>query len=293
MSEELCVGLFGMTSLEEQKFFRDYVLKTYTGTGAIVDLGSWLGSTTIPLAMGLRARTDLPAEARKVHAYDRFIWEAWMEPYLHGCMDRHAPGDTFLPEYMKRVARWIDLIDVHAGDLLNERWSAGPVEFLLVDVMKSWELANFVVTEFFPQLIPGVSQVVHQDFKHFYTSWIHLVAYEYRDRFELVESIPQSASVVMKCVEAIPRSAVRPLGPDLFSDAEVDAAFDYSMSLVRPVERSAVVAAKAMWFVHRQENEKAARVLEHHLQRGDCDTLHPEVAAVLPFLRSLARGAHP
>jgi hypothetical protein len=109
--------------------------------------------------------------------------------------------------------------------------------------MKSWELANFVATEFFPQLIPGMSQVVHQDFKHFYTSWIHVVVYEYRDCFELVESIPQSASVVMKCVKAIPRSAVRPLGPDLFTDAEVDAAFDYSMSLVQPVERSAVVAA--------------------------------------------------
>jgi hypothetical protein len=43
--------------------------------GEIIDLGCWLGSTTISLASGLRELND----PGKVYAFDWFIWEPWMD----------------------------------------------------------------------------------------------------------------------------------------------------------------------------------------------------------------------
>ena len=45
--------ILGMTSMEEQLFLEDYAQNEYSGKGEIVELGCWLGSSTISLARGL------------------------------------------------------------------------------------------------------------------------------------------------------------------------------------------------------------------------------------------------
>src|SRR5262249_13582069 len=153
----------------------------YSARGRIVDLGCWLGSTTIALARGLRRREDFSQDIAQhrevVHAYDRFVWEPWMDPFLEGCQTTYQAGDSFLREFKSRIRGLDDLVAVYPGDLTAMTWNGGPVEFLLIDVMKSWPLTNHVIKMFYGHLIPGSSYVVHQDFKHYYTSWIHLVCY--------------------------------------------------------------------------------------------------------------------
>src|SRR5262249_37872901 len=148
----------------------------FKGVGAVVDLGCWLGSTTISLARGLDRNPRPNVRTSQVHAYDRFIWEEWMEErYPFPGSKLLHPGDSFLDEFQRRTSEVAKRIRVYPGDLLRAEWNGGPIELLLVDAMKSWDLANAIVHVFFPKLIPGRSLILHQDFIHYYVSWIHLL----------------------------------------------------------------------------------------------------------------------
>ena len=120
---------FGMTTEYEQEYFEAYTRDMYRGLGEIVDLGCWLGATTIPLAKGLSQRSEI--EGRKVHALDLFHWKSWMDPYLSGCHYSYSEGDTFLPEFISRTQEWSDWIAVKQTDLQTYRWSGKPIEFCL------------------------------------------------------------------------------------------------------------------------------------------------------------------
>src|SRR5437868_1804020 len=109
----------GMTSLTERLYFHDYAAWTYTGRGALLDLGCWLGSTTIPLAAGLVENRHPGTWPRRVQAFDLFLWEKWMEPFVQGTplAGRFAPGDSFQVEFERRCTSWRDRIDVCACNL--------------------------------------------------------------------------------------------------------------------------------------------------------------------------------
>ncbi len=263
--------LAGMTSLAERLQFRDYAAWTYTGQGALVDLGCWLGSTTIPLADGLAENRHPGTRRRRVLAFDQFVWEEWMEPFVQGTpvAGRFAPGDSFREEFERRCVPWRDRIEVCPRDLTCFEWTGGPIEFLLIDAMKSWPLANAIARTFFPHLIPGVSLVVHQDFAHYYTSWIHLQTYRLRDYFQPVTDVEGSCSLVFRLTRPIPaRLLLRELTFADFSDPEIDHAFAHSRSQVAACKSPAIEAARMMTCVHAHRPEKAAALLRRYFAAG-------------------------
>jgi hypothetical protein len=258
--------VFGMTCKEEQKYFRHYARTLYTGAGEIVDLGCWLGSTTIPLAQGLRRNPR--GTGRHIHAYDLFVWQKWMDPFLPGCARNYRVGESFLDEFHARTRAYADRIKAHPGDLRRLGWNGGPIEFLLVDAMKNWELAAFVVAHFFPNLTPGSGLVVQQDFKHYYTSWVHPIQYRLRDYFSFKTDVPDSGSAAFRLR--------RPLDLDLgwladlkgLPDQEIDEAFAWSLSLVEAPSRPNIAAAKVMHFIHLDRLADAKRALEGFIRQG-------------------------
>jgi hypothetical protein len=88
-----------MTTPEEQEFFRESARAVAREDGAIVDLGCWMGSTTIALARGvMNSGAGGRKEPRnRIHAFDVFVWEAWMEANLNDVSCDYQPGDSFLP----------------------------------------------------------------------------------------------------------------------------------------------------------------------------------------------------
>jgi len=60
----------GMVSRNEMAYLFWLVSETYTGSGKIVELGSWLGKSTVALASGLK-KTGI---AETVSSYDKFEW---------------------------------------------------------------------------------------------------------------------------------------------------------------------------------------------------------------------------
>ncbi len=273
-------SLVGMSSRQERDFVRQYAARDFKGEGAIVDLGCWMGSFALPLAIGLRENPRSKGRTPAIHAYDLFCWQDWMNPCVANTRwsGRYQEGDNFEDALLEQIAPVADLVTIHAGDLNNERWeSAEPIEYLLIDVMKSWELTNCVVRTFFPALRPGLSLVHHQDFVHYFTPWIHLIMYRFREYFEPLKYVPED-SFIFTFRKSIPRELLeKSYGFDDFSPEESAAAFDYSLSLIPTAARANVHAARIMMHIHRQDWAGARAELERVQAAG----ISPERELVL------------
>lgn len=250
-----------MTTRLEQAYLYWYVQNKYSGKGEIADLGCWLGSASICLAKGLEANKAIKMKNKRIHAYDIFIWEPWMDKEVKNTpLERkYKSGDSFIDEYTKRVNRWENLIEIHSGDLKQIGWDKKyAIEFLFNDASKTWDLTNSIIQNFYPSLIPGVSIYIEQDFAHYYTSWIHLVRYRFRDYFKPILHIPFSGSVVFKYIKPVlPEMLNVSYSFSSFSEDEIDSAFEYSMKLVSPQMQGNVLEAKVMFFIHKGDMERA------------------------------------
>jgi SAM-dependent methyltransferase len=264
--------LVGMTSKTEQDYFAEYGEKIYSGKGEVVDLGCWLGSTTIPLVKGLLKNPAFIESGRKVYAYDLFVWFDWMNSSAVGTnlAGKYKEGDNFVEEFKLRTKEFAEHIEIREGDLKVIGWSQQEkIEFLLVDAMKNWDLANAIVRAFYPSLVPGESIVLHQDYAHFFTPWIHLLQWRFRKNFELVGEVAKSQSVIFKYKSRIDSELLkRNYSFESFSVNDVDEAFDYSMSIVSREKLPNVAAAKVMWFLHQDKRDEARAEFERQLERG-------------------------
>jgi len=265
-------GLLGMTMPEEQAWLLWYASQCYRAEGLIADLGCWMGSTTVPLAIGLAENQAVGEKDGQIHAFDIFEWQNWMDDFVVGTAleGRFAVGDSFLEAFKEVVAPWQASVRVHPGDLTTTGWPPGrPIELLFNDISKTWELASTVVRDFYPHLIPGVSRVVEQDFAHFYTSWVHLLCYRFREYFEPELHIPFSGSSVFRYTRPIPRALLsEDHGPDSFTAKEAEDAFAYSLEVVSDEMRPNVWAAKAMHYHHRGEFDRARHEVALGRQKG-------------------------
>ncbi len=256
--------LLGMTTRSEQEYFADYGENLYRGRGEVVDLGCWLGSTTISVVSGLQKNPAFADSDRKVFAYDTFTWYDSMNEPVAGTelVGKYREGDSFLEAYKKRTAKYADRIEICAGDLKEIGWHGGDIEFLLVDAMKNWELSNAILRDFYPHLIPGQSLVLQQDFAHYFTVWIHLIHWRLRDYFEFAADIANSSSVVFRNIKKIPLELLtKEYSFDDFSDTNVADAINYSLSMVSEDKKANIRAAHIMSFIHQKRYREAADVL--------------------------------
>jgi glycosyltransferase involved in cell wall biosynthesis len=261
-SSQIRRWVLGMTSMEEQLFLENYAQNEYSGRGEIVELGCWFGSSTISLAMGLEKNASVINKDQRIHAYDLFVWQttANMEQSVLGTslQGKYSDGDSFLDEYLERISPWKHFVEVYPGDLTEIGWGQGEIECLFIDAMKSWELANSILKNFFPSLIPGLSFVIHQDFAHFYTVWIHLLMYRFRDYLVPIEHPFIYSSRVFQLVKPISDRVLQEVYSfNSFTEAEVEAAFAYSLNITPEKMRPNILAAKVMHFVHIRNFERA------------------------------------
>src|SRR6266853_262637 len=98
-------GLISMTTDNELCFLESYARWSFTGSGSIIDLGCWLGATTIALARGL-AQNTLARDRRVVEGIDRFVWQPWMNTVTAqlGVRLPYRVGEEFLKDVERGVA---------------------------------------------------------------------------------------------------------------------------------------------------------------------------------------------
>ena len=156
------------------------------------------------------------------------------------------------------------LIELHQQDLLEYTPPPEPVEFLFVDAMKSWALAQHIAERFFPLLIEGQAYVVQQDFAHFahtVGATNHLIMWRLRGHFQPVHHVPHSSSVLFRCIREF-SGQLPALSPESFSPEEVEAAYEYSGSCVSPKVRPDLEASKLAFLVEHGHAEPARRQLQ-------------------------------
>jgi len=254
--------LVGMVDNEIRNYAYHYGSKEYTGNGALVDLGSWLGSSVIPLAEGLQ-QNEIGKEA-KIHTYDAFIWYENMNHSIsyYNITNSYAVGQSFRKEFDIQTAAYHNSIMVHQGDLALALWSAEPIAYMMIDAMKDWELAKHIAFTFYPHLIPNTAIIIHEDFCHHYTSWIHLMHYRLRDYFQPLRVLGNSSGVAFRCIKPIDN--IRAIVPEDyidFSAEEIELAFDYSLGLVSDANKASVLSAKVMAYRHRDDYATAKNIL--------------------------------
>jgi hypothetical protein len=199
-----------MLSTEEQALLywlaRDY----WSGAGRIIDAGCFLGGSTIALATGLRDRRD-PILKRPIVVFDRFVVEQYT---LGGGYFADAPelcaGDDFRPLFDRYLAGLEEFLDVRGGDILQQAWSGEPIEIQFLDVLKTWELNDAVVREFWPSLIPEQSIVVQQDYQYSCVPWLAITMEQLGECFERLDDVPWS-TVVYRLVRPLPDLRTIPL----------------------------------------------------------------------------------
>ncbi len=201
---------------------------TYSSRGALVELGSWLGGSTIAFAKGLCENSNV--NFKKLYSYDNFIWTSWYDRYNLDI--KKSVGESFLDVFLENIKQYREIIDVKHGDVCKIGWNGTPIELIFIDIMKSQDTARCVAYNFFPSLIPEISIIVHQDFKHFHEFWIHLMMYRLRSHFTPIINLQNAPTVVFKYIKLLTNADIEnACAFNTFTTKEIDLAFQYSLNI--------------------------------------------------------------
>ncbi len=173
--------------------------QAYRGAGRVVDLGPWLGGSTVALGTGL---TSNPRWTGKLLSYDMFVMD---EGSARAAKSPRVAGESFLVEYLANTGFLGDRLVARPGRLpefasLAQQRELYPeqdaIEVLFVDLCKVWGVHNTVLSAFGRHLVPG-GLLIQQDFK-WDCYWLPIHMWQLRSTFEPVADIPGSATVTFE-----------------------------------------------------------------------------------------------
>jgi hypothetical protein len=215
-----CAGVPTMLVPDELRLLHYLAEERYSGEGAIVDAGCFLGGSTVALADGLRRnlRRRGHDEEKLIHSYDRFEIEGWTIGSFFSASAQ--AGESFKPLFDRNVKPYASLVEVHPGDVRLSPWEGSAIEILFIDVAKHWTVCDWLTWQFFPHLIPGKSLVIQQDYLyHHWVAWIHVTMEFYSDYFEYVCDTDVN-SVVFLNTKPIPAEVLREKTVESLTTAE-------------------------------------------------------------------------
>lgn len=231
----------GMLSLAERAMLTQLVSRTWRGDGAIIDGGSFFGSSLVASAEGVRASgvlESVPADrfpgGKPIHGYELGFLPA---PQGQKNLRRvyagreYRLGESFVPILEETVAPHRDLIALHIGDLNDKRWDGSPIEIAFIDVCKTSRLNAHVAQQFYPALIPGESTLINQDFFFDRLPWIRVTMGHLKDYFSWEGQVFSSS--VYRNVKAVPVDVAA-------YDPFLEASYDECLALHDAVEHPGI-----------------------------------------------------
>jgi hypothetical protein len=180
------IGIPTMLSKAERRLLYGLARDYANEEGAIVDAGCFLGGSTAALLAGIRDRAE-PWGGPPVESYDLFRVEQYTVQKFFASEPEVHTGESFRRRFDEHVARFDVSHVVHEGDITEIGWSARPIDILFLDVLKSWEINDAVLRDFFPSLVPGRSLIVHQDYGWGDTPWIPITVELMRNSLVLLD----------------------------------------------------------------------------------------------------------
>ena len=251
----------GMTSESECRYLYWLASSQLTGAGELVEVGSWLGRSTLHLAEGLRRS----GRGGALYCFDGFTWSP--SDSLKSDLPL-KPGDNFQAYFEENVADYGDLVTPHRTRIKRIAWNGEPVELLFLDAPKKLPAITRCLQVFGPSLIPGRSIIAIQDYLYFPAYALAACMYALRDCLELIHVVLDGSTVAFRVVAPIDISNERPSGwnPNRWTPDEIDSAWE---------EILAPLPAKA------RERLEPGRAL--HLYNCGAKTAAIEAMATLPM----------
>jgi len=284
----------GMTSPSERAFVKFLAARRHTGRGEVVELGVFLGALTVALGRGLAANRFLRSPP-SFTVFDRFEADEFMAGQLNqwhgrGMVSRpFKPGDSFQSEFERQIAPLRIQPRVVAKGVTGEPWLGGPIELIVIDAMKDFPTSMAVVRQFYPHLMEG-AWVVHQDFAHFWASWIHLLHHHLAGCFQFEHHLPGTSTVLYRCRRPPTPEEIAAFDGALCGRVDfIDAAFARSLAQVGPESAPDVQAAHVMAFLHAGRPAEARACFDRHT-RGGAD-VRREMAFAAEKLRAAESAA--
>jgi len=231
----------GMTSAAECRYLYWLTSSQLAGTGQLVEVGSWLGRSTLHLAAGL----ERSGHAAKVHCFDGFTW-APSDPRKADLPLK--PGDNFQPYFEANVSAFSDLVTARRTRIADIAWSGAAVELLFLDAPKKVPEITRCLEVFGPALIPGQSIIAIQDFQYFPAYALAACMHALRDRLELIHVVLDGSTVAFRVTKPIDMVREKPAGWDLrrWSPAEVEKNWTEILTALPPQARDRLEPAKAL-----------------------------------------------
>jgi hypothetical protein len=280
------LAFLDLTTVWEQAWLTRWAATERQGTGAIVELGTWLGASSVALARRLDGEAT-------IDAYDSFRFDdiearTAATPYA----SRWRNGDSFRLLYEARLGRHAIRVRVHEGDVADERWEGGPIELLFVDLAKTWDLWDHLCRSWVPH-VPVGGLILQQDWAHANTPWLHLWHHRWRRHLEPLDPVPASTMAVFRLVEPLPADAFEPVRLADFSSDEVAASFAWAATIVEPRWGANIAGAEVMAHVLHGRLDDAVAVAMRVL--GEVPVVEELAGTALPELarRLAAAGQDP
>lgn len=174
--ERVAASIPSMNTPFAKTLLRGFARSSPDGT-AIVEVGTWLGSGTAHLALGVSER-ERPVP---IHSYDRFqadrseakkaaSWGLDIEP----SSDTQPVVETLLQDFPAEI-------HLRKGDLFGIRWDNGPIGLYVDDAAKRPSAFYQMLEVFAPFWVPGQTIIVLQDFNY----WRKLSSTRSRRRYRV------------------------------------------------------------------------------------------------------------
>jgi hypothetical protein len=216
-----------MLAEEERRYLFWLGKSAWSGAGTVVEIGPWLGGSSVCLAAGMRASGR--SANGKLHAVDNFLWREFM--FARAPLPLQ-PGDSFEPYFLKHVAPYAEVVVTHARALPDETVEgdaeagatrfAGeravapfdglpggePVEILFVDGAKSWRGMRHLLLTLSPRFTAGKTLLVCQDFKYWGAYWVPMMMARLDAFLEPVHNVLGGTTVAFRVAASIPRETI-------------------------------------------------------------------------------------
>jgi hypothetical protein len=156
-----------MMSLEEMRMLA-WIAQFNPKGGTLIDLGPFLGGSTVAMAHGLMAarKTD------KIHSFDFFeISEPHKHHFYYKRGYEYFEGSDTVPVFNYLTNYFSELIIGHKGDVLKEKCPSNDPSVVFIDLSKTWQLNDHLLVEFFTNMKAGCV-IVQQDFIYFQYPWL-------------------------------------------------------------------------------------------------------------------------
>jgi len=253
---------------------RDYA----SDDAAIVDAGCFLGGSTAALLAGLRDREE-SWTGPPLASYDLFRVEAYTISKFFKDDPGVRVGDSFRNRFEANVVGFPGPHAVYEGDITEIGWPGGPIDVLFLDVLKTWEVNDAVMRDFYPSLRPGRSVIVHQDYGSGWVPWIPITVELMGDSLRLIDGMEWGSHVFFLQGE-VPETVITEGVAGLDFDRKFDL-IDRAIARSRGWVRGMIEIGRTELIVEREGHEAGLRDLARIAERySDSDLVLSFVAHV-------------